>query len=119
MRAQHGRSLIQVLTGEAPFFGPFRSVFPVVGGLRPQKPNNAPSIGFSDHLWAFVEKCWDGDVGLRPDVKEVVTCLRQTNTEWEGVMLHSLKDKQDVTTRSQDEKSDLWRIRESEPLIVP
>ncbi|KAF9785122.1 kinase-like domain-containing protein [Thelephora terrestris] len=104
-----GLVIFQVLTGEAPFPGLFGSVVPVLTGVRPKKPDNAPSIGLSDHLWAFVEKCWGGDVGLRPDVKEVVTRLRQTNTEWEGVMPHSIKDKKDVTTLSQDEKSDLSR----------
>ena len=58
----------------------------VVQGVRPAKPKNASVIGFSDSLWSFVQRCWDGRVELRPKVAEVVSQLERAAADWEGVM---------------------------------
>jgi len=78
----------QVLTGESPFRGVrFTELgWSVVQGLRPAKPENASSIGFSDLLWSFVQRCWDGDSKLRPKVAEVVTDLKREAAGWVGLM---------------------------------
>jgi len=47
----------------------------VVRGVRPTKPENALAIGFSDPLWSFVQRCWNGGAKLRPKVAEVVAQL--------------------------------------------
>ena len=66
--------VVQVLTGDIPW----RSLriaelaFKVVEGVRPAKPENASKIGFSDSLWDFVGRCWDGNMELRPKIGEVV-----------------------------------------------
>ena len=71
---------------------PFRGVrqaelgWSVVQGLRPAKPENPPSIGFSDPLWGFVQDCWGGDMKLRPKVAEIVTRLEREATDWDGLM---------------------------------
>ena len=78
----------QVLTGSIPFHGvrPMDLGFEVIEGLRPAKPENASSIGFSDSLWSFVERCWDGDMNLRPKVAEVVTHLGEAAANWNEPM---------------------------------
>ncbi|KAF9645811.1 kinase-like protein [Thelephora ganbajun] len=83
-----GLVVFQVLTGEIPFrgLGSVGFVFPVVEGLRPAKPKDAFAIGFSDSLWDFVQRCWDADMKLRPEVMEVVTNLDRAATDWDGVM---------------------------------
>jgi hypothetical protein len=58
----------------------------VVQGRRPGKPENASAIGLSDPLWSFTERCWDGDMKLRPKIVEVVTHLRATAAKWDGLM---------------------------------
>ena len=58
----------------------------MVQGLRPPKPEKAPSIGFSDPLWDFVQRCWGGDMKLRPKVTEVVARLKREAADWNGVM---------------------------------
>jgi len=79
---------LQVLTGETPF----RSVqqtelgWSVVRGLRPPKPENASAIGFSDPLWSFTERCWDGNMTSRPKAGEVVTHLEKTAADWNRLM---------------------------------
>ncbi|KAF9789222.1 kinase-like domain-containing protein [Thelephora terrestris] len=79
-----GLVVFQVLTGEIPF----RNIriteigFRLAMGDRPEKPANAPAIGFSDSLWTFAQRCWDGDRTLRPKVAEVVTRLAEAAANW-------------------------------------
>ena len=58
----------------------------VVHGVRPPKPENASAIGLSDSLWSLVERCWDGDMKLRPKIAEVVLQLETAAADWDGVM---------------------------------
>ena len=89
----HGGSMllvytIQVLTGEIPFRG-IRAMelgIELARGRRPDKPVNALAIGFSDSLWTFVQRCWDGDRHSRPRVAEVVTHLAKAAANWRGLM---------------------------------
>jgi hypothetical protein len=60
--------------------------YSVVQGLRPTKPEGASAIGFSDSLWDFAQRCWDGDAKLRPKVAEVVTHLEEAAANWDGLM---------------------------------
>jgi serine/threonine protein kinase len=80
--------IVQVLTGELPFRGLRMGeiALNVVQGVRPTKPKNASAIGFSDSLWSFVQRCWDGKMELRPKVAEVVTQLERAAADWDGVM---------------------------------
>jgi hypothetical protein len=76
-----------------PFSGVWQSDlgYSVVQGLRPAKPENASAIGFSDSLWGFVQRCWDGDVKMRPKVAEVVTHLEKAAANWNGFMTYSVQ----------------------------
>jgi serine/threonine protein kinase len=75
---------VQVLTGEIPFRGirPAELGYAVVEGRRPEKPANASAIGFSDPLWDFVQRCWDGNMRLRPKIAEVVARLGEAVANW-------------------------------------
>jgi len=80
---------LQVLTGEVPFHGIPQSALGyhvVVRGKRPDKPRNASAIGFSNSLWGFTQRCWDGRMERRPKVGEVVTQLREAAANWDGLM---------------------------------
>jgi hypothetical protein len=79
---------VQVLTGQIPFRGAWipEFGFSVFRGLRPGKPANASTIGFSDSLWDFTQRCWDGDMNSRPKVSEVVTHLAKAAAGWHGLM---------------------------------
>ena len=80
--------ILQILTGGPPFpgLGIAEMTMNVVQGIRPTKPKNASAIGFSDSLWRFVERCWDGEIGSRPKIAEVVSQLRREAANWDGVM---------------------------------
>jgi len=58
----------------------------VVQGVRPTKPENASASGVSDSLWHSVQRCWHGDMKLRPEVGKVVTPLERVVTDLDGVM---------------------------------
>ena len=58
----------------------------VVEGKRPRKPKNASDLGFSDSLWDFAQRCWDGTLALRPKITEVVSQLGEAAASWNGVM---------------------------------
>jgi len=84
-----GLVIFQVLTGEIPFRGVQHSalVYSVVlDEKRPDKPENASTIGLSDSLWDFTQRCWDGKMELRPEVGEVVTHLEEAVANWTGLM---------------------------------
>ena len=57
-----------------------------VKGLRPKEPENASAIGFSDPLWDFVQRCWSGNMKLRPQVADVVVHLGRAAREWDRPM---------------------------------
>jgi len=79
---------LQVLTGENPFRGiPWWELASQVPcGLRPRKPKNGASIGFSDSLWDFTKYCWSGEIESRPKVAEVVSELGKAADNWDGLM---------------------------------
>jgi hypothetical protein len=98
----------QVLTGEFPLRGvrPPELGYSVAQGLRPAKPVNASSIGFSDLLWGFVQRCWDGDMNKRPKVAEVVAHLKEAATNWNSLMPPCVFEI--VVSNYEEEMSDSW-----------
>ena len=70
-------------------------------GKRPDKPENASTIGFSDLLWGFTQRCWDGKMELRPKIGEVVTRLRGAAANWDGLM-PPCPPVEDVTSGSEE-----------------
>ena len=81
--------LLQVLTGDIPLLDVLQSslVYAVVcDRRRPVKPWNAPALGFSDSLWNLTQRCWDGEIVLRPEVGEVVRLLGEAANNWNGLM---------------------------------
>ncbi|KAF9644146.1 kinase-like protein [Thelephora ganbajun] len=84
-----GLVIYQVLTGEIPFRQVPQAELGyslVARGLRPDKPENAATIGFSDSLWGFVQQCWRGNRDLRPRVSEAITHLEAAAMDWDRLM---------------------------------
>ena len=94
---------LQVLTGEIPFRGISQSALAndVVRGGRPDRPENASAIGFSDSLWNFTQQCWDGRVESRPTAGEVVTHLGEAAVVW-GWLMPPHSQARDVTLDSDE-----------------
>ena len=110
----------QVLTGEIPFRGVRRGelTYSVVEGKRPEKPSNASTIGFSDLLWGFVQRCWDGDMNVRPKVAEVVAHLEEAAANWDGLMPPYTRA-ENIASDSKEPISDSLQHCEFDILILP
>ena len=70
---------MQVYTGATPFSNgsPFATAMAVLRGERPNQPTHP---AFTEDLWALVQRCWDQDPYLRPEVAEVLDILRSSST---------------------------------------
>lgn len=90
----------------------------MIEGRRPEKPRDASSIGFSDLLWDFVQRCWDGDMKLRPRVSEVVECLGTVAADWDGSM-PPCAVVETVVSDSEEKMSDTEKYCEFDILILP
>lgn len=54
----------------------------IMTGDRPQKPEGAEYLGFTQELWMVVERCWFVDAGERPGVREVLFRLNRATWSW-------------------------------------
>ena len=54
----------------------------ITEGDRPEKPEGAKRLGFSDELWKTVERCWLEDRSKRPRVEEILSCLNGAAGFW-------------------------------------
>lgn len=88
-------------------------VFSVVDGHRPVKPENATTIGFSDSLWDFVQRCWDAKAESRPEAAEVVSHLAKATSEWNKDMPPCVQP-ENVPANLQEPVSDSMKYRELE-----
>ena len=65
---------LQVFTGAVPFDGDpaLAAMLGIVNGERPPRPTHSK---LTDGLWTLIQRCWDQDPHLRPEVSEVVKVL--------------------------------------------
>ena len=71
----HGRSVsIQVFTGMVPFSKrtSLMAILAITQGVRPQRPTHPT---FTENLWTLMQRCWDHNPYLRPEVSEVLEVL--------------------------------------------
>ena len=48
----------------------------ITGGIRPEKPEGAKRLGFSNELWRIIQLCWREDRSARPCVDDILFCLK-------------------------------------------
>jgi len=81
-----GMLIYEVLCGYAPFgdlANPVMIVVEVTKGVRPEKPEDAASFGFTDGLWEMLERCWSADKDARPTLGAVLSCLNEAASSGE------------------------------------
>jgi len=54
----------------------------IMEGVRPNKPEWAGLLGFSDELWGAVELCWLEDRDARPRVEDILSSLKDAVSFW-------------------------------------
>ena len=64
----------QVFTGAAPFSNdlPAAAMLATTSGKRPSRPTH-PTL--TEQLWTSIQRCWDQDPHLRPEVSDVLKVL--------------------------------------------
>lgn len=69
-----GMVIYEAISGEVPFYThkDFNVLVTVLAGGRP-----ARCVGFTDHLWKMLERCWAYRPDDRPSTEEVLQCLRE------------------------------------------
>ncbi|KAF9644350.1 kinase-like protein [Thelephora ganbajun] len=82
-----GMVVYEVLCGNAPYWEIENELIvmnTITNGGRPQKPEAAESLGFTNELWRIVEQCWSVDTNTRPDVRTMLSHLNHATWSWEG-----------------------------------
>ena len=54
----------------------------ITEGDRPEKPEGAKPLGFSNELWRMIELCWLEDRNARPSVEEILSYLNDAAAFW-------------------------------------
>jgi len=76
----------QAFTDAVPFNNslPAAAMLAIMAGKRPQRPTHR---GFTDHLWALTQHCWDQDPRSRPEISEVLKVLRGRTIEQQHLLV--------------------------------
>jgi hypothetical protein len=61
-------------------FSPVTAV--LIDGVRPEKPPDGKSLGFSDALWELVRSCWSVSVPTRPTAEQLSNELSAAVSTW-------------------------------------
>ena len=73
-------ALTQVLTGEVPFSSEKTNWMVAPAVLRGDRPSRPKHPSFTDGLWALIQRCWNHDPGLRPEIVEVSQTFSSVST---------------------------------------
>jgi len=74
-----GMVIYEVLSGRTPFF-PHRGAIvalSVLDGKRPERPQGAQGIWFTDDMWKMLESSWEAQPDRRPNTKVLLSCLQE------------------------------------------
>ena len=79
-----GMVMYEVLSGQVPFYRHANLVIPwkVVGGYRPERPQGAEGMWFTDDVWGLLERCWVPQPGDRPSIEGVLQRLEKISESW-------------------------------------
>jgi len=73
-----GMVIYEVLSGEIPFASrtDTATVFKVLEGERPERPQGTQGARFTDSIWGMLELCWKPRPSDRPNLDIVLRCLQ-------------------------------------------
>ena len=54
----------------------------IIEGVRPEKPEGAARLGFTENLWRILEQCWLEDRSARPSVEDILPYLNDATLHW-------------------------------------
>ena len=79
-----GMVIFEVLSGQVPFeLCQDRTViWKVIRGERPERPEGAKGVWFTDDLWETLNLCWATRPENRPRIQVVFRCLNRASSAW-------------------------------------
>ena len=79
-----GMVFYEVLAGQHPFT-PFKDYIVmrmVTDGERPERPEGAKGVWFTDDLWQMLSLCWETNPQSRPSIEAVLEYLKRISSTW-------------------------------------
>jgi len=85
-----GMVIYEVLSGHIPFYLFSTQVIPgkVFKGDRPERPQGAEGVWFTDEVWEVLGCCWTPQPEDRPSIEDVLRCLDETSRSWKPPSPH-------------------------------
>ena len=84
-------------------------------GVRPRKPDNAESLGFSDTLWGLIRTCWSESISARPTAQQLLHYLEGASRNWTPPAGYPTPDDLDGGTGLDLTSDDEWSGAASDP----
>ena len=79
-----GMVIWEVLSGHVPFYQIANWVISgkVLRGDRPERPQGAEGVWFTNELWEVLGFCWATEPESRPSIEDVLQCLGKVSRSW-------------------------------------
>ena len=79
-----GMVMYEVLSGRIPFYGYQNPVIPlkVSRGDRPERPQGAGGVWFTDEIWKVLQTCWTHQAENRARIEDVLQRLEEVSRSW-------------------------------------
>lgn len=61
-------------------------------GKRPERPEGAEGVWFTDDLWRMLNRCWETQPESRPNVAVVLECSKRVSRDPEPRLLQANED---------------------------
>ena len=68
------------------------AIIAVQRGVRPRKPDDAESLGFSDALWRLTRACWSESPSARPTAQQLLRYLQGAYLTWVPPLEYPIPD---------------------------
>ena len=79
-----GMVIYEVLSERVPFYQYQNWAISgkVSRGDRPERPQGAEGVWFTDDVWEVLGRCWMPRPGDRPSIKDILQCLEKLSISW-------------------------------------
>ena len=98
---------VEVFTCKLPFWQLRNEavVLYIAAGRRPEKPEDAESVGLTDEMWKHLKKCWHQNHKHRPAAEEIVQ-------KWQGFIQEGVQEGSDPDGPLQQQLGKFFILRE-------
>ena len=79
-----GMVIYEVLSGHLPFYQFANRVVSlrILRGDRPERPQGAEGVWFTDEVWQLLVSCWTTQPEIRPSIEDVLRRLGRASRSW-------------------------------------